>query len=206
MKRCIITISREYGSGGRLVGKALADDLGIPFYDKEIIEIAAEKSGLSPNYIERNEESAPSSFLYSVAISAYAHPRYTGWTEAPTNDKSFFAQSAAIRQCAEEGSCVIVGRCADYILRADPDLVRLFFCRKFDERVQFAIDNYGLEKEKAADRVKRLDRNRANYYKYYTGKTWGDVHEHDIIINTGYVNVDSAKDVIKAILREKGVL
>ena len=206
MKRCIIAISRDFGSGGRFICEKLANALNIPCYDKALIQITAEKSGLSPKYIEQSEETAPSSFLYNIAVSSYSNPRYSGWSDTHTNDRTFFAQSAAIRELAEAGSCVIVGRCADYILRSDPDLVRVFVCGALEDRIQRGILYHGLDSKNAEDRIKKIDRNRANYYKYYTGKPWGDPHLYDIIINTSFTADDDAVEFIKSSLKIKGYL
>ncbi|MBR2831940.1 MAG: cytidylate kinase-like family protein [Oscillospiraceae bacterium] len=206
MSNTIITISREFGSGGRLVGEKLAQVLGIPFYDSAIIEMAAEKSGLSPSFIEQNEEHIPNSFLFNLSASALSSYKPSLQYDTPINDKTFFAQSAVVRELAAQGSCVIVGRCADYVLREEPGLVRIFVCAEAEDRKKRAVENYGLDSATIDSRLKKIDKARANYYKFYTGENWGGIHEHDLIINTSFIGVDGAVEVIRTLLKEKGFI
>lgn len=206
MKRTIFTISREFASGGRLVGQMLAKELDIPFYDRELIEMAAERSGLSPEFIEKAEENASSSFLYSLATT-HAHPAngYFLHYDMPIGDKAFLAQAAVIREIAQKGSCVILGRCAGYILRDDPACINIFLHSSLEDRLNRAVEVYGMERKGLADKLVKIDRGRANYHRYYTGEQWRDMHAYDIVINTGVSGIEGAVRAILAVAeaREK---
>ena len=206
MKRTIFTISREFASGGRLVGQMLAKELDIPFYDRELIEMAAERSGLSPEFIEKAEENASSSFLYSLATT-HAHPAngYFLHYDMPIGDKAFLAQAAVIREIAQKGSCVILGRCAGYILRDDPACINMFLHSSLEDRLNRAVEVYGMERKGLADKLVKIDRGRANYHRYYTGEQWRDMHAYDIVINTGVSGIEGAVRAILAVAeaREK---
>ncbi len=203
MDKYIITISREFGCGGRLIGEKLAARLGIEFYDKSIIQLAAEKSGLSYKFIEQNEEHVTSSLLFNISAASSFSQAMT-YFDTPVNDKTFFAQAEVIRELSKN-SCVIVGRCADYILREDPALVRLFITAKHDDRVRRSVEEYNYPSATAAEKIKKIDKNRANYYKYYTGQSWGNLHNFDLVINTSFTGVQGAVSIIMTALEEKGV-
>jgi cytidylate kinase len=206
MNKCMIAISREFGSGGRLIGAKLSEMLGIEFYDKSIIQMAAEKSGLSYTFIEQNEEHMSNSFLFSLpAAASYASFKTTAFFDTPINDKTFLAQTEVIRELAQKGSCVIVGRCADYILRDDPSLVRLFITGNPEDRIRRAVEYYKMPADEAEERIKKIDKSRANYYKYYTGQAWGDMHHYDLIINTSFTGVSGAVEVILTALKGKDI-
>lgn len=205
MEKFIITISREFGSGGRLVGEKLASRLGVEFYDKSIIQLAAERSGLSYKFIEQNEESFQSNFLFNIpAATSYTNFKTAAFFDTPINDKTFLAQTEVIRELAKN-SCVIIGRCADYILREDPSLIRIFIMSPFEDRVRRAIEEYGFPSEGAADRIRRIDKSRSNYYKYYTGQSWGNMHNYDLVINSSFTGILGTVSVILTALEEKGI-
>jgi cytidylate kinase len=201
-----LTISREYGSGGRQVGEKLAEALGIGFYDKSIIKMAAEKSGLSPDYIEKSEESIPNTFLFNLKHSAFSNFDSVSFYETPTSDKMFLAQSSVIKEIAARESCVIVGRCADYILRDQPGTVRVFIHADTAERTTRAVESYNLPGENAAASIKRIDKNRSNYYKYYTNRLWGDFRNYDLAVNTSFTGIEGAAEVIKTLLSTRGLI
>ena len=196
----VITISREFGSGGRSIGEKLANELGISFYDRAIIQMAAEKSGLSPGYIERSEESIPSPFLLNLNYTAYSSFDPMNHFETSMNDKVFQAQFAVITEVASEGNCVIVGRCADYILRNEPKLCRVFVHADMPDRIKRAAETYPLSEDKLEDRIRKIDKSRANYYKYYTNQAWADMRNYDLIINTSHAGIDGAVDAVKALI------
>ncbi len=198
MKSRVIAISREYGSGGRLVGAKLAEELGMEFYDKAIISMAAEKSGLSPEFVERSEEMARSSFLYSIVMAGSSESSMLSPYTVPTGDKAFFAMSDIIREVAAKGNAVIVGRCADFILRDREDCLKVFVFGDKETRIQRLVKYYGLSEQEAPDRLKKIDKARANYYRYYTGETWGRAHAYDLAVNTGTLGVEKAVEIIKA--------
>ncbi|MDR0862233.1 MAG: cytidylate kinase-like family protein [Oscillospiraceae bacterium] len=210
MSKYVITISREYGSGGRPIGNKLGEALGVGCYDKSIIAMAAEKSGLSPGYIERSEENVPSNFLlnfkYSTSAFSGAGLDSISYYDTPTNDKMFLSQSAAIREIAARESCIIIGRCADYVLRDEPGLVRVFIRAEKEDRLQRAIEDYDLPRKNAEAQLKRIDKSRANYYRYYTNRAWGGIEHTDLVINSSFTGTDGAVDIIKTMLQAKGLL
>ena len=198
MKRTIITISREYGSGGRLIGKKLAELLEIPFYDRELIALAAKKSGLREEIFEHADERTSGSFLYSIAMGMYptAVP-LDGRENMPLNDRAFFIQSDVIRDIAKQGSCVIVGRCADYILRDDPDAIHVFIHAPIEARVARAVSLYGLEANKARNAVQRMDKRRSAYHEYYAGERFGDAALYDLSFNSEKLDIDRCAQLIR---------
>ena len=205
MKKLTVAISREYGSGGRHIGELLANDLGIPFYDKQIIQMASEKSGLSAGFIERSDESIPNTFLHNLKYSGYTNYDSISFYDAPVTDKVFLAQSAAIKEIASQGSCVVVGRCADYILRDDPSLVSIFIRSNIEDRIRRAVDLYGLPPQNAAEKIRKIDKNRTNYYKYYTSRQWGSIDHFDLVVNSSFTGIDGAVAVIKTMLLESTI-
>ncbi len=202
MEKKVIAISRAFGSGGRLIGKKLAEELGIPFYDKAIIEKASEKSGISADYIDRLEERASNSFLFNLVTTAYSSD--ASYTMPEYGDSlsrvAFTAQANVIRELAEHSSCVIVGRCAGYILREMPKCVTVFIYAAKDVRIKSIIEEYGEDPATATNRLNRLDKGRINYYKSFTGENWGDPADHDLCVNTTKCGVDGAVATIKAFL------
>ena len=189
MDKFIIAISREFGSGGRLIGEKLATRLGIEFYDKTIIQMAAERSGLSYKFIEQNEENISNSLLFNFpAATSYTNFKTAAYFDTPVNDKTFLAQTDVIRELAKN-NCVIVGRCASYVLRDDPSLVRIFITADFDDRVRRSVEEYSFPSEAADEKIKKIDKSRANYYKYYTGQPWGNMHNYDLVVNTSFTGI-----------------
>ena len=203
MDKYVITISREYGSGGRHIGELLASGLGIPFYDKELIHLAAEKSGMSAGFIEKTDENIPNTFLHNLKYSAYSSYDSISFYDSPVTDKVFLAQSSIIKELASQGSCVIVGRCADYILRDHPDLVTVFIRGTIEDRVRHAVEHYDLPAANAIEKLKKIDKSRTNYYKYYTSRQWGNIVNFDLVINSSFAGIEGAVAVIKAMLLER---
>ena len=206
MKKTIITISREYGSGGRYIGELLAKDLDIPFYDKEIIHMVSEKSGLSAGFIEKSDEHLPNTFLHNLKYSAYSTFDSISFYDTPVTDKVFLAQSSVIKELAAQGSCVIVGRCAGYILRDEHGLVSVFIRGKLEDRVRHAVEHYDLSPENATERIKKIDKSRTNYYKYYTNRQWGSIEHYDLAVNTSFTGINGAVAVIKTMLSNSHAL
>ena len=205
MERSIITISREYGSGGRHVGELLSEKIGIPFYDRDIIKLSAENLGVSTGFIEKADESIPSTFLHNLTYSAYSAYDYISLYDTPVTDKVFLAQSAIIKELAQKGSCIIVGRCADYVLRDDPDLIKIFIRGEIEDRIKLAIEQYELSEEKAVESIKKIDKSRNNYYKYYTSRQWGSISNFDIVINSSFTGVDGAVAILQTMLETRKV-
>ena len=206
MKRTIIAISRSYGSGGTLIGQKLAAELGIPMFNKQIIEMAAQKSGLSPDYIDRMEDHASNSFLFNLASTAYPVTSLTAQYDVPITFAAFSAQSTVIRELASRDSCVIIGRCADYILRDNADCVKVFIYADKSDCIAYTMKAYNMEQKAATSKLAKIDKGRANYYKNFTGEAWGSVHSHDLCFNSSRTGYDGAVEVIKGYLKAVGRL
>lgn len=187
----IITIGREYGSGGREIGKQLAKALGVKFYDNELLDLAAKKSGLSKEVIKKADETATNSFLYSIATGAYLYGNQLASSfELPINDKLFIAQSEVIKQIAAKESAVIVGRCADYILRDHPNCVNIFIHATLEERIKRAVSTYHVPNEKVELKLKKIDKTRATYYNFYTNEKWGIAKNYHLTIDSGLLGIE----------------
>ena len=169
----VITIGRQYGSGGREIGQKLAKYYDIPFYDNELITRAAKESGFAEETFEKAEDKATNSLLYSLAmgINVYGNQDF-GFSGLSLDDRIFLAQSDVIRKVADEGPCVIVGRCADYVLKERENVVNLFVRASMSYRLQRAIVNYQVDEKKAADIIMKNDKRRRNYYNYHVGEKW----------------------------------
>ena len=197
MTYSIITISREFGTGARQIAKNLADILGFHYYDRAIIQMAAEKSGLSPEFIERNEEKTNNSFLFNLSTSAYITSGINLQYTMPVNDKAFIAQSEVIREIAMTGNSVIVGRCADYVLHEHPKLLRIFLYGDKEDRLKRTINEYGYDPAKAEANLNKIDKGRANYHKFYTGTPWKDIANYDICLSTSKTGIEGAVRALK---------
>lgn len=181
----IVTIGREFGSGGRVIGKMLAERLQIPFYDKDLIALASERSGLSCQLLEVVDEQPVSVFLQTCSTMAFtAGGRISLPTEISLNDKLFFAQAEVIKNLAAEGPCVIVGRCADYVLRDHSKVVNVFIHADLTYRIERAVNVYGIDRRKAKNTVMKTDKKRANYYNYYTNRDWSHAQTYDVCIDS----------------------
>lgn len=193
----VITISRQFGSGGHEVGEKLARQLDVPFYDKALIAMAAKQSGLSEEVFASADEKASSSLLYSMVMGSYSFgARVPGINEMPINDKLFLIQSDIIKKAAEEGPCVIIGRCADYILREHGNCMNVFIHASKEERVRRSVAKKDCEERKASDFVTKKDKQRANYYNFYSNKRWDDLQNYDITIDTSRFTVDEAVELL----------
>jgi putative MATE family efflux protein len=189
----VITISREYGSGGRYIGRLVADKLGIKLYDKDFIVKLAEKTGLSEEYIEGNEQRKDNLINLNNIY-------YYGMDNA---DTLFIEESKLIKEVAKRESCVIIGRCADFILKDDKDTVKIFIYSSMDDKVNRAVNYYGMDKKKANKEIKHINKLRSNHYKYYTGSDWKDSTNYDISINSDLFGVEKTADMICDILKNK---
>lgn len=194
----IITISRQYGSGGREIGEKLAKELGVPFYDNEIISRAAKESGFAESAFEHAEDKATNSLIYSIAmgLNSYGTQDF-GFTNLSLDDRIYLAQSEVIHKLAEEGPCVIVGRCADYILRNNSNVIDVFIWAKLDARVKRATEKYNLPVHKAAEQILKTDKRRANYYNYHANEKWGRADNYHLSIQSDYLGIDGSVQCIK---------
>lgn len=194
----IITITRQYGSGGREIGKKLAEAYGIPFYDSEIITRAAKETGFAEVTFEKAEDKAHNSLLYSIAMGMNVFSsQEVGFTGLSLDDKVFLAQSNVIRKVAEEGPCVIVGRCADYILKDKENVVNVFISASPDFRIHRSIEVDNLPEAKAAEIVLKKDKSRANYYKYHSGERWNNILNYHIAIRSDMCDIDGTVECLK---------
>ncbi len=191
----LITISRQYGSGGRIIGKLLAEKLNVPFYDKEIIDMAVEASGYSREVIEGAEMKAKSGFAYSLASALSFNEGSIGTLSV--NDKLFLAQFQVIKEIGESNEGVIIGRCADYVLRDKPGVTNVFIYGELEDRMERAASQYGEDPENIKNTILSVDKARANYYNYHTGYKWGDYKNYNLCINSSYITEDEAAELIK---------
>lgn len=195
--RTVITIARQYGSGGREIGEMLAQKLGVPYYDKELIALAAKKSGLSEEVFRQADERATSSLLYSLVMGTYGFGGgVAGMNDMPINDKLFLIQADIIRKAAEKGACVIVGRCADYVLRERKDCLKVFIHADRDSRLLRAVEKYGIDPAKVSDFLTKKDKQRANYYNFYTNKKWDSMQNYDLTIDSSVFTSEQAVELI----------
>lgn len=202
--KSVITIGRQFGSGGREIGKKLAESLDIPFYDKELIQLAAKKSGVCEEVFESVDEQATNSFLYSLAMGAYTLGNTTSLvTEMPINDKLFILQSDIIKNLAQEGPCVIVGRCGNYVLRDNPDCVHLFIYADMECRIKRVSNLHHISESKVKDKILKTDKKRANYCNYYTNEKWGVMQNYDFSLNSSRMSADRCVEVIENYLRAR---
>lgn len=196
-KKILVTISRQFGSGGREVGKKLAEALNVPFYDKELIEIAAKESGIDKELFENEEESTSKGYYFLESIGLAMGSPIAGMNGQALNDRMFLAQSEVIRSIAASGSAIIVGRCADYVLEEFPECVNIFIHANMRSRKERAIHSYEVDEEIIEKSIERIDKRRANYYNYYTDKKWGKVENYHLSIDTSKFGIDECVKIIK---------
>lgn len=203
----VITIARQFGSGGRIIGRILAEKLNIPFYDKKLITLAAEESGIDPELARSVDEKATNSLLYALSMGAAAAIDTTFQVDPvlPMNDRLFLVQHDIIKEVSEK-PCVIIGRCGDYVLRDRKDCVKLFIYADLDKRVQYAISKYNVPEGKAKSIVTKTDKSRENYYNYYASEKWGDPNIYDLCINSGSLGTDGSVDLIISYLKLRGMV
>ena len=194
----IITIGRQSGSGGKKIGEMLAEKLGVKCYDKELLAQAAKHSGLCEELFEKHDERPTSSFLYSLVMDSYSMGYSTSsFIDMPLNHKVFLAQFNAIKEIAKEGPCVMVGRCADYALEDNPNLVSVFVHAPLENRIRRIATKYDLTDSKAKDSILKTDKKRASYYNYYSSKRWGDSKSYDLCMNSSKIGYDGVVKMIQ---------
>lgn len=196
MKEKIITISREFGSGGKYIGILVAKKLGIPFYDKDIIEKIAEESGCVDEFIKRVSEYAPSKSIFAYSFIG------RGASGESIEDKIFAIQQKVIKELAEKGPCVIVGRSADYILR-DMDTLNVFIYADQAQKVKRTMSFKGVTKKEAEKLIKETDKRRSINYKYYTGQNWGERQNYTVMLNSTLLGVEKTADIIAEIYKQE---
>ena len=197
MAHTVITVGREYGSGGRLIAQKAAEALGIPFFDRSIINMAAEETGLSADFIRRTEQQKTSSFLYNLYMSTQS---------LPVNDQVFIAQSEVIRRVAAEGPCIIVGRCADYVLRnqSDVDALNLFIHAPMEERIRRVREEYKVQAPDLRLYILKQDKNRAAYYEHFTDGQWGKAQNYHLAVSSG-LGLETIVRLLTDLRRDRGL-
>lgn len=199
-KDVIVTIGRQCGSGGREIGIALAKELNVPYYDKELLKRAAKESGLCEEVLEKFDEKPTSSLLYSIVMDPYSLGINTTGMDMPINHKVFLAAFDTIKRIADEGSCVMIGRCADYALADYSNAVNFFLYAPIEERTKRVAERMNLSEEKAKDVVIKTDKQRASYYNYYTTKKWGVMSSYHYCLDTSILGVQGTVELIKYIV------
>ena len=201
----IITIGRQYGSGGREIGQKLAEYYGIPFYDKELLKVAAKESGICEEMFENYDEKPTTSFLYSLVMDPYALGYNATSFDMPLNQKVFLAAFDTVKKIADKGPCVIVGRCADYALKDYENKLNVFIHAPMAFKKHRINEQYNVPLEKTKDAAVKVDKQRASYYNYYTSRKWGDLKSYDLTIDSSILGIDGTVELIKTAvaLKEK---
>lgn len=199
-RKKIITIGRQFGSGGKQIGEELAKKMQVPFYDKELLKHAAKDSGICEEIFDNFDEKPTNSFLYSLVMDPYSLGFGTS-SELPLNHRVFLAAFDTIKNLAEnDGSCVFVGRCADYALKDMDGVLNVFIYADIDDRIKRISEKYGISENNAKDMIKKEDKSRASYYNYYTSKRWGEMKGYDICINTSVYSIEETIDMLYDII------
>lgn len=192
----IITIAREYGSGGHLLGERLAKELGIKLYDREFIRMAAQRSGIDEQYIAKNEQSIPSFWLKCILSKNSEQPVEASLS---ADDILFVAESRIVQELAAQEPCIIVGRCADFVLKDHPKVVKVFCYSDLKSAVNRCVNDYSIPQEQAEAEIRRINRNRIHHYEYYTGQKWGEPHHYHLMLNTGNISLETACKLVKEV-------
>lgn len=196
-EKYVLTFARQFGSGGHEVAKTTAEILGIPFYDKELIAIAAKESGLSEHLFDGLDEKPTNSFLYSLVMGVQSGAStYCRYGDVTGSDNIFRIQAQVIRQIADKEPCVIVGRCADYILREYENLVSIFVHADMEQRTARIMKRYNLKEKNAEDYINKTDKRRNSFYNFYTNRIWGSVENYNLAIDTAQVGIKNAAEII----------
>lgn len=199
----VITISRQFGSGGREIASKLAQKLGIPFYDNELIKRAAKESGFAESVFENAEKKATNSLLYSIAMGMSSYgSQDLGFSNLSLDDRVYLAQANAIRKVAEEGPCVIIANCADYVLKDMENAIHIFIHAAMPFRIDRAVNVEGVEPNRAEETILKNDKRRANYYNYHSGEKWGVATNYHLSIDSSYLGIDHAVNSICTFVKE----
>ncbi len=203
MKKFVVCISREFGSGGHEIGRKLAEKTGVDFYDKELLTRIAKDSGMSEKLVSYYDEMPSKSLLFSLAMDAYP----MSFTEIPVNQKVYQAQVDTIKKIAENESCVIIGRCADAILGDMENVVSVFIHADMDSKLARVMEREGLTAEKAKDKIIKTDKKRASFYNFYASdKKWGEASSHDLTLDSGKLGIDNTVELLYEYLKLRDIL
>ena len=199
-----VCIAREFGSGGREVGRLVAEKMGLAFYDRELLQQAAKKSGIVEEMFEKADEKPTNSLLYSLSMAVAGNQAPTTFSELTytSNDRLQNYVAQVIREVAEESPCVIIGRCADYILRGKEKTFSLFLHAKLEERITRIAKMHSIDEDAARALIRKTDRIRANYYSFYTDRDWGSASSYDLSVDVGKFGIEKSADVVCAVLRQ----
>lgn len=200
----IITIGRQFGSAGREIGYKVAEDLGIKLYDKEMLDRASKESGICQELFETHDEKPTNSFLYSLVMDTYSLGYSSGsYTDMPINHKVFLAQFDAIKKIADEGPCILVGRCADYALEEYDNVLTLFIHASMDARIRRIARIYDLTDAKAKDMIIKTDKKRSSYYNYYSNKKWSSADSYHMCLDSSVLGINGTAEAIKKLVELK---
>ena len=194
----IITIGRQFGAGGRELGKRLSKELQIPYYDKELLSEAAKLSGLSEKFLNQEDERVTNSLLYSLVMGTCT---LTG--QPSLEELGWDAQRKAILSVADKGGCIIVGRCADYVLRNMPNVLNVFIHSDMESKIRRVVEDYGVESDNVVELINKTDKRRANYYNYYTGMKWGRAENYHLALRTDCIGIDGAVETLIRFIEAK---
>lgn len=200
MRKTIITIGRQFGSGGKEIGTKLAEKLNIKCYDNELLSEAAKQSGMCEEVFKAHDEKPTNSFLYSLVMDTYQPYGLTGTVDMPLGQKLFLAQFDAIKRIANKENCVFVGRCADYALHDKDNVLSVFITSDLEVRTKRISEKYNISESKAREMIIKTDKKRASYYNYYTNKKWGHSNSYDLCIDSSKLGIDNTVQLILAYL------
>lgn len=195
-KHTIITIGRQFGSGGKEIGLKIAERLGIKCYDNELLSIAAKESGFCEEVFKAHDEKPTNSFLYSLVMDTYHPYGASGMVDVPLSQKLFLAQFDTIKKIARQESCVFVGRCADYALQDDFNIISVFITCDLETKTKRICERLNVTPAKAKELIIKTDKKRASYYNYYTNKKWGSTNSYDLCIDSGRLGIDNSVELI----------
>ena len=201
MKKKIVTISRQYGSGGRYIGENLAKAMGVPCYDEKLIDMVAKESGFAQSFVAEKGERMTGSLLFNIASSlSFANNVFSTNNGVTLQDEIYFTQNRIIKELADKGPCVIGGRCADYILREREDCLNVFIFADNESKIERAEKYFNITREEAPAVLKKKDKARANHYKYYTDQEWGMASNYDLCLNSGLIGIEGCVKAIQQVL------
>ncbi|MCI8301091.1 MAG: cytidylate kinase-like family protein [Lachnospiraceae bacterium] len=203
MGNFVITIGRQFGSGGLDIGRKLSEKLNVKCYDKELLAMAAKESGLCQEIFENHDEKPTNSFLYSLVMDTYSVSGYTSapFLDMPLNHKVFLAQFETIKKLADQESCIIVGRCADYALTEHSNCLNVFIHADKEFRINHIMDTFHLSHDKAADMIHKTDKKRASYYNYYSSKKWGDARSYHLTLDSSHLGLEGCCEMILSYMK-----
>ena len=200
----VITVGRQYGSGGREIGTMLAEKLGIAYYDDMLLKDAAKESGLCEDLF-RSFDERPKSFLYSVAMDPYSFSMNHVMPKGSIEQQVYLATYDTIKKLADKGPCVLIGRCADYALKDRDDVINLFITAPLENRIERVARRNGITRDEAKERIKRTDKSRASYYNYYSSKDWGDAKSYDLCIDSSLLGIEGTVELLEKLVTLKGI-